>query len=326
MNVLITGGAGYIGSVVSEMCLVAGDEVTVLDNLSTGHRQSLHPDAEFVAGDVADTDLLSATMERKRIEAVIHMAGFIEAGESMQDPAKYFNNNVCRPLGLLDAMAASGVGKILFSSTAAVYGDPETETISEDHSTRPTNAYGESKLQFERILDWYETIFGIRHACLRYFNAAGASGVRGEDHRPESHLIPLVLKTALGKRESIAIFGTDYPTPDGTCIRDYIHIEDLAEAHLTALRHLDGGSICYNLGNGRGYSVREVIGTARRVTGIDFKVVEGERRPGDAAILVASSAAISRDLGWQPRHPGLESIVASAWEWHRANPDGYGEE
>ena len=325
MRVLITGGAGYIGSVVSEMCLAAGDEVTVYDNLSTGHRAAVHPETEFVGGDVADSGLLVDTMKRRGIEAVIHMAGFIEAGESMRHPAKYFNNNVCKPLGLMEAMVAAGVGKILFSSTAAVYGNPETELISEEHPKRPTNAYGETKLQFERVLAWYDAIFGIRHVNLRYFNAAGASGARGEDHRPESHLIPLVLQTALGRHDSVAIYGTDYPTPDGTCIRDYIHIEDLAAAHIMALRHLGDCSLHYNLGNGKGYSVREVIETVRRVTGTDFKVIESQRRPGDAAVLVASSDLIREEIGWRPRHPDIASIVTSAWEWHRANPDGYGD-
>lgn len=323
MRLLITGGAGYIGSVVSEMCLAAGDEVTIYDNLSTGHPASVHEDAQLVTGDVSDRELLTRVMRERGIEAVIHMAGFIEAGESMQDPAKYFDNNVSRPLGLLEAMVAADVGKILFSSTAAVYGNPETEVIAEDHPTEPTNAYGETKLQFERILAWYDRIFSVKNVCLRYFNAAGASGERGEDHRPESHLIPLVLKTALGRREAVSIYGTDYDTRDGTCIRDYIHIEDLAEAHIMSLRSLGDVSLQYNLGNGRGYSVREVIDTARKVTGIDFAVIEAERRPGDAEVLVASSDMIARDLGWKPRHPELESIVASAWAWHQGNPDGY---
>lgn len=325
MRLLITGGAGYIGSVVSEMCLASGDDVVIYDNLSTGHRASVHPDAELVIGDVADTDRLTELMRSHDIEAVIHMAGFIEAGESMQNPAKYFNNNVCKPLGLLESMVAADVSKILFSSTAAVYGDPETETIDETHSTTPTNAYGETKLQFERILEWYDGLFAIKNVSLRYFNAAGASGERGEDHHPESHLIPLVLKAALGERESISIFGSDYDTPDGTCIRDYIHIEDLAEAHIMALRHLGDTSLKYNLGNGKGYSVKEVIDTTREVTGIDFAVKESERRPGDAGVLVASSDKITRELGWQPRHPELNRIIASAWEWHQEHPDGYGD-
>lgn len=323
MKIVITGGAGYIGSVVTEMCIESGDEVVIFDNLSTGHRESVHPGARLVTGDVADAALLARTFRKQSTEAVIHMAGFIEAGESMQNPGKYFLNNSCRPLGLLDAMHATGVGKILFSSTAAVYGDPVTDTINEDHPLAPTNVYGESKLIFERMLDWYEQIFGIRHAALRYFNAAGATSQRGEDHRPESHLIPLVLKAALGQRRGVEIYGTDYPTPDGTCIRDYIHVRDLAQAHLLALRHLDGASFHYNLGNGKGYSVREVIDTARSVTGADFEVRETGRRDGDPARLVAGSEAISRDLGWQPEQPSLSDIVASAWEWHREHPAGY---
>lgn len=241
----------------------------------------------------------------------------------MQNPGKYFLNNCCRPLALLDAMHAVGVYKILFSSTAAVYGDPVTEVLDEDHPLSPTNAYGESKLIFERQLDWYDRIFGIKHAALRYFNAAGASGERGEDHRPESHLIPLVLRTALGKRDHVEIYGTDYPTADGTCIRDYIHVRDLAQAHLLALRHLEGESFHFNLGNGQGYSVRDVIETAREVTGIDFEVRESGRRSGDPVVLVASSERIGRELGWKPEHPALKDIVASAWQWHREHPEGY---
>ena len=324
MNILITGGAGYIGSIVSEVCLEAGDEVTVYDNLSTGHREAVHPEARLVVGDVADEDLLRKTLRDDGIEAVIHMAGFIEAGESMRDPGKYFRNNTCRPVGLLEAMAAAGVSRFLFSSTAAIYGDPVTDILVEDHPQNPTNAYGESKLLFERILDWYDRIHGIRHAALRYFNAAGASEERGEDHHPESHLIPLVLQTALGQRPCVEIYGTDYPTPDGTCIRDYIHVRDLAEAHLLALRRLDGESLHYNLGNGKGYSVREVIETAREVTGIDFEVKETGRRQGDPVVLVASSVGIVEELGWQPKSPSLESIIASAWRWHSSHPGGYG--
>lgn len=324
MRLLITGGAGYIGSVVSEMCIAAGDEVTIFDNLSTGHRESVHPEADIVIGDVVDSEILTSLMRDKAIDAVIHMAGFIEAGESMENPAKYFNNNVCKPIGLLEAMVAADVGKILFSSTASIFGNPETEVIAEDHPTVPTNAYGEAKLQFERVLDWYDRIFSIKSVCLRYFNAAGASGSRGEDHHPESHLIPLVLKAALGLRDSVSIYGSDYDTPDGTCIRDYIHIEDLAEAHIMSLQHLDDTSLQFNLGNGKGYSVREVIDTARDVTGVDFKVVEAERRPGDAEVLVASPNLIRQEMDWQPRHPELSQIITSAWDWHKRNPDGYG--
>ncbi len=325
MKILITGGAGYIGSIVTEMCLAAGDDVTVYDNLSTGHRRAVPADARFVEGDVSDQERLAGVFRETGTEAVIHMAGFIEAGESMRDPGKYFRNNTCRPVSLLEAMVEAGVGEILFSSTAAVYGNPVTELLDEDHPREPTNAYGESKLLFERLLDWYDRVHGIRHAALRYFNAAGATGERGEDHRPETHLIPLILQTALGRRGRIDIFGTDYPTPDGTCIRDYIHIADLGQAHLLALRSLERGSIHYNLGNGRGYSVREVIDSVRRVTGRDFPVVESGRRAGDPGVLVASSERISAELGWQPQHPSLDEIVASAWEWHQSHPDGYQE-
>ena len=324
MKILITGGAGYIGSIVSEYCIQAGDEVVVYDNLSTGHRESVHDDALFVRGDVGDRELAAATMKQQSIDAVIHMSGFIEAGESMRDPGRYFRNNTCRPLELLEAMVDAGVHRILFSSTAAVYGNPQTEILREDHPLNPTNAYGESKLQFERLLDWYERIYDIRHAALRYFNAAGATAARGEDHRPESHLIPLVLQTALGQRRSVTIFGTDYPTGDGTCIRDYVHVVDLAQAHIKALGSLVDQSLHYNLGNGRGYSVREVIDAARRVTGIDVAVEEAPRRPGDAAVLVAGAGRIAADLGWKPEHPTLEAIIASAWQWHRENPQGYG--
>lgn len=323
MKVLVTGGAGYIGSIVTEVLIEAGDDVVVYDNLSTGHRESIHPSASFVLGDVGDDKMVEATLRDNSIEAVVHMAGFIEAGESMSDPGKYFRNNTCRPVSLLEAMKNAGVDKILFSSTAAVYGDPQSEVIAEDHRQRPANAYGESKLAYERILDWYDRIHGIRHGALRYFNAAGASEERGEHHHPESHLIPLVLHAAMGKRPGVQIYGTDYPTADGTCIRDYIHVRDLADAHLLALRGLDSESLHFNLGNGRGYSVREVIDTARSVTGIDFEVEETTRRPGDPAVLVASSARIIKELGWQPRHPSLESIVESAWNWHQAHPDGY---
>ncbi|MBE0428501.1 MAG: UDP-glucose 4-epimerase GalE [Thermoleophilia bacterium] len=324
MKILITGGAGYIGSVVTEMCIDTGDDVVIFDDFSTGHREAVDPRARLVAGDVGDAELLAATFRSHRTEAVIHMAGFIEAGESMRNPGKYFLNNSCRPLGLLEAMRQEGVRKILFSSTAAVYGNPVTDLIKEDHPQNPANAYGESKLLFEKQLDWYDAIFGIRHAALRYFNAAGAYGGRGEDHRPESHLIPLVLQAALGRRECAEIYGTDYPTPDGTCIRDYIHVRDLAQAHLLALGRLEEESFHFNLGNGLGYSVRQVIETAREVTGIDFEVRETGRRAGDPAVLVASSERISEELGWRPEHPGLEEIVASAWEWHRTYPDGYG--
>lgn len=324
MKILITGGAGYIGSIVSEVCLDGGHQVIVYDNLSTGHAEAVHPGADFVIADVGDYDVIFSTLKEYGIEAVIHMAGFIEAGESMQKPGKYFRNNSCQPLEMLEAMAAAGVHRILFSSTAAIYGDPVTDVIEEDHPQDPANVYGESKLLFEKMLDWYDHVYGIRHAALRYFNAAGATAGRGEDHRPETHLIPLVLKTALGKHDFMEIYGTDYPTPDGTCIRDYIHIRDLARAHLMALEELDDSSLHFNLGNGKGYSVREVIDSARRVTGIDFEVREAKRRPGDPAVLVAGSKRITAELGWRPEHPSLEEIIMSAWKWHQDHPDGYG--
>jgi len=323
MRVLITGGAGYIGSILTEVLLEAGDDVVVYDNLSTGHRGAVHPEAKFVEGDVGEEEPMVSALRENGIEAVVHMAGFIEAGESMADPGKYFRNNACRPVSLLEAMKTVGVGRILFSSTAAIYGDPLTDVIDEDHQQVPANAYGESKLAYERILDWYDRIHGIRHTALRYFNAAGASKDRGEAHHPESHLIPLALQAALGNRPGVDIYGTDYPTPDGTCIRDYIHVRDLADAHLLALRHLDGESLHFNLGNGRGYSVREVMDTVRTVTGVDFEVREAGRRPGDPAILVASSARIVEALGWQPRFPSLAAIIESAWNWHREHPHGY---
>ncbi|MHB8792278.1 MAG: UDP-glucose 4-epimerase GalE [Thermoleophilia bacterium] len=323
MKVLITGGAGYIGSIVTEVLLEAGDDVVVYDNLSKGHRESVHSSASFVMGDVGDEELVEATLRDNEIDAVVHMAGFIEAGESMSDPGKYFRNNTCRPVSLLEAMKTVGVEKILFSSTAAIYGDPQTDVIAEDHRQRPANAYGESKLAYEKILDWYDRIHGIKHGALRYFNAAGASEQRGEDHHPETHLIPLVIQAAMGKRPGVQIYGTDYATPDGTCVRDYIHVRDLADAHLLALRRLDGESLHFNLGNGKGYSVRDVIDTVRTVTGVEFEVEETERRPGDPAVLVASSTKIMKELGWLPRYPSLRAIVESAWNWHQVHPGGY---
>ena len=323
MKIMITGGAGYIGSVLTERCLAAGHQVTVFDNLSTGHREAVHPDARFITGDVGDRTGVAATLNESGAEAVIHMAGFIEAGESMSDPGKYFRNNACRPLELLEAMRETGTGRILFSSTAAIFGDPETEIIGEDHPTHPANAYGQSKLFFEQMLDWYDSIHGIKHAALRYFNAAGASPERGEDHHPETHLIPLVLKTALGQLAGVEIYGADYPTRDGTCIRDYIHVEDLADAHLLALEGLNHSSLHFNLGNGRGYSVLEVIDAARRISGREIATRNAARRPGDPAVLVAGSEKIVGELGWRRRHPDITDIIASAWEWHRHHPQGY---
>ncbi len=323
MKIMITGGAGYIGSVLTERCLAAGHQVTVFDNLSTGHREAVHPEALLITGDVGDRTGAAAALKESGAEAVIHMAGFIEAGESMSDPGKYFRNNACRPLELLEAMRETGTGRILFSSTAAIFGDPQTEIIEEDHPKHPANAYGQSKLFFEQMLDWYDSIHGIKHAALRYFNAAGASPKRGEDHHPETHLIPLVLKTALGQLDGVEIYGADYPTRDGTCIRDYIHVEDLADAHLLAMESLNNSSLHFNLGNGRGYSVREVINAARRISGRKIDAWEAARRPGDPAVLVAGSEKIVGELGWRRRHPDIADIIASAWEWHHHHPQGY---
>jgi UDP-glucose 4-epimerase len=324
MKLLVTGGAGYIGSVVAAELLSAGHEVVVYDNLSRGYRAAVPAEAQFVQGDIADRDLLSDTIKRHAIEAVLHFAGFIEAGESMVYPERFFRNNSANTLTLLECMLQTGVSRLVFSSTAAVYGDPEQVPIRENDPLQPTNAYGETKLLVERMLEWFHRIHGLRYASLRYFNAAGATSELGEAHQPESHLIPLVLQVALGKRASISIYGTDYPTKDGTCVRDYIHVVDLARAHLMSLEALAQNSrLIYNLGNGRGFSVREVIEVAREVTGHPIPADPAPRRPGDPAVLVASSEKIGRELGWVPRYPELHTIIESAWNWHRAHPDGY---
>jgi UDP-glucose 4-epimerase len=326
VRVLVTGGAGYIGSVVAEELLKAGHEVTVYDNLSRGHREAVPAGAELVVGELADRAALDLALASRGVEAVMHFAAFIEAGESMKAPEQFFRNNTANALTLLEAMLARGVGKFVFSSTAALFGNPERTPIKEDDALRPTNAYGESKLLVEQMLAWLNRIHGLRYAALRYFNAAGAANPdKGEDHQPETHIIPRVLKVALGEYPHVSIFGTDYPTADGTCVRDYIHVVDLATAHLLALDALSSQDrLIYNLGNGQGFSVREVIEVARRVTGREITVVEAERRPGDPAILVASSEKIQRELGWKPQFADLESIVASAWEWHSRHPRGYG--
>jgi UDP-glucose 4-epimerase len=324
-RVLVTGGAGYIGCVVVSQLLAKGCEVVVCDNLSNGNRRAVPSGAKFVNADTGDRTALDRIFREQRIDAVVHLAASIEAGESMQVPEKFFRNNTANTLTVLEAMLEHQVRRLVFSSTAALYGTPERTPIDESDPLHPTNAYGESKLLVEQMLAWLHRIHGLRYASLRYFNAAGAAGEQGEDHLPESHLIPLALQVALGKREHIAIYGTDYPTPDGTCVRDYIHVSDLASAHvlvLEALRERD--KLIYNLGNGRGFSVREVVGTVRRVTGHAIQAREVSRRPGDPAVLVASSDKIKRELDWQPRFTSLESIVSSAWEWRRAHPDGYG--
>jgi UDP-glucose 4-epimerase len=324
VRVLVTGGAGYIGSVVSEELVNDGHQVVVYDNLVKGHREAVVAGAEFVQGDLLEADRLRQTLKDNRIEAVIHMAAYSLVGESCEKPAKYYHNNVVAGLVLLDAMNDCGVKKIVFSSTAATYGEPEAQPIFETAATNPTNPYGETKLTFERAMHWYEQAYQLRYASLRYFNAAGASEKCGEDHDPESHIIPITLQAAIGKRAHVEIFGDDYPTADGTCIRDYIHVIDLARAHILALDVLSERSAIYNLGcGGDGYSVRDVIDTARRVTGKDIPVRMGPRRAGDPAVLIASSDKIKSELGWQPRFQDLGMIVESAWRWMRAHPDGY---
>ena len=324
VNVLVTGGAGYIGSMVVAQLIKAGHQVVVYDNLSHGHRAAVNADAEFIEGDIADRKKLDDLFAARRIDAVMHFAASIEAGESMRVPERYFRNNSANSLVLLESMLANGVNRFVFSSTAALYGNPERTPIEEDDVLRPTNAYGESKLLVERMLSWFHRIHGFRYASLRYFNAAGCWQNLGEAHEPESHLIPLVLGVALGKRESISIYGADYPTPDGTCVRDYVHVLDLASAHLLALQALETrDQLIYNLGNGRGFSVREVIEAARQVTRRPIAVVEAPQRPGDPAILVASSKKIAGELGWRPEHSDLHNILESAWNWHREHPNGY---
>jgi UDP-glucose 4-epimerase len=324
MRVLLTGGAGYIGSVVSEQLVSDGHEVVIYDNLSKGHRGAVVEGARFVQGDLLEADQLRQTLNDNRIEAVIHMAASSLVGESVQEPSKYYHNNVVAGLVLLDAMRECGIKRIVFSSTAATYGEPEEQPIRETTSTNPTNTYGETKLAFEKAMHWYERAHGLRYASLRYFNAAGATERCGEDHDPETHLIPITLQAAAGKRAHVEIYGDDYPTADGTCIRDYIHVVDLARAHILALDVLSERSAIYNLGcGGDGYSVHDVIETARRVTGKEIPVRMGPRRPGDPAVLIASSDKIKSELGWQPQFQDLGLIVESAWKWMLAHPDGY---
>jgi UDP-glucose 4-epimerase len=325
MRVLVTGGAGYIGSVVADELLHAGHAVVVFDNLSRGHRQAVPKDAELVVGDLSERAALDGLFQSRAFDAVMHFAALIEAGESMKSPEQFFRNNTANALTLVEAMFGAGVKHLVFSSTAALYGNPERTPIEEDDLLRPTNAYGESKLLMERMLAWFHQIHGLRYASLRYFNAAGASRPdKGEAHRPETHLIPRILQVALGRAEHANVFGTDYPTADGTCVRDYIHVSDLARAHLLALAALEDRSVLiYNLGSGQGFSVRQVVEVARAVTRHPIPVIESPRRAGDPAVLVASSEKIRRELGWQPKFPDLKTIVESAWQWHRTHPDGY---
>lgn len=320
MNILVVGGAGYIGSHMVLTLSEGGHEVTTLDNLSGGHRDAVLR-GEFILGDSGDSTLLDKLFTAQRFDAVMHFASHIQVGESVSHPAKYYDNNLARTLCLLDAMVRHEILHFVFSSTAAIFGEPEYSPIDESHPTRPINPYGRSKLMVEEILQDYDYAYGLRSIALRYFNAAGADphGRLGERHQPETHLIPLVLQAASGRRPAITIYGRDYPTPDGTCIRDYIHVTDLCQAHLLALQHLIQGkpTTAYNLGNGNGFSVQEVIDTARRITGKAFKVQEGERRGGDAARLVADSSRAQLELGWTPAYPDLDDIIAHAWAWER---------
>ena len=318
MRILVTGGAGYVGGTVAELLLQKGHDVTIYDNLCHGHRSMVPAKAEFIEGDLADRSRLEQILASRKFDGVMHFAALIEAGESMKKPELYFRNNSASTLTLFEAMLATGVNRLVFSSTAAVYGEPESTPIREDAPLRPTNTYGESKLLVEQMLTWLNRVHGFRYASLRYFNVAGAIEGRGEAHEPESHLIPLILDVALGKRKSIKIFGQDYPTPDGTCIRDYVHVQDLAHAHLLAFEALnDRDRLIYNIGNGHGFTIREVIESVRRVTGHPIPVEEAERRPGDPAVLIASSEKIERELGWKREFDKLDDIVSSAWKWHQ---------
>ena len=324
MRILVTGGAGYIGSVVADHLLRAGHAVTILDNLVMGWREAVPTAAEFVHADIGDEPALDSLFASHHFDAVMHFAALIEAGQSVKAPEKYFDNNSLRALTLLRVMLKHNVLRFVFSSTAAVYGEPKVVPIPEDHPLSPTNPYGESKLIVERMLTWLSQANGIRYASLRYFNAAGATAERGEAHRSESHLIPLILQVPLGQREFISIYGTDYPTKDGTCIRDYIHVDDLATAHVLALNGLEAHQqlIC-NLGSGEGCSVREIVDLARKVTGHPIPIRELPRRPGDPAVLVASPIKARELLGWQPHCSDVETIVRSAWEWHQSHPAAY---
>jgi UDP-glucose 4-epimerase len=323
MNIFVTGGAGYIGSATAEALLKAGHSVTIYDSLVTGHCEAVPAGAKFLHAEISDTLALALALKEEKYDAVMHFAAFIEAGESMKDPSKFLRNNLINSLLLIEAAVKAGVPGFVLSSTAAVYQSSD-EPLSEESAIGPTNTYGYTKLATEQSLDWYRQIQGLRFAALRYFNAAGAVPGRGEAHRPESHLIPRVLGVALGKDEAAHVYGTDYPTPDGTCIRDYIHIADLVSAHLLALEALsDRDKMIYNLGNGTGYSVQQVIETAREVTGHAIPVINHPRRAGDSARLVASSEKISRELGWEPHYTSLKEIVGSAWDWHTSHPNGY---
>ncbi len=319
MNIFVTGGAGYIGSATAEALIQAGHSVTVYDSLVTGHRAAVPAGAKFIHASLDDSHALAEALTSTKYDAIMHFAAFIEAGESMKDPGKFFRNNFTNSLQLMETAVQTGVKKLVFSSTAAVYQSSE-EPLTEESTLGPTNVYGHTKLMTEQAMEWYRSIHGLHFAVLRYFNACGALPGRGEAHQPESHLIPRVLDIALGRAESATIFGTDYPTPDGTCIRDYVHIGDLASAHVLALGALDKrDKMIYNLGSGNGFSVREVIEAARKVTGHAIPVIESPRRPGDSARLVASPKRIMTELGWKPTRTNMQDILSSAWEWHQSN-------
>src|SRR5216110_38180 len=323
MKIFVVGGAGYIGSVCAELLLNEGHEVAIFDNLSEGHRQAVDSRANFIQGELADRRQIDSAISGSRPDALMHFAANALVGESMQNPSKYFRNNICNGLNLLDTMVATGVQRIVFSSTCAIFGLPERLPIDETAPARPINPYGESKLAFEKILRWYDQIHALKFVSLRYFNAAGATGNFGEDHRLETHLIPNVFKVALGEKPHVEIYGTDYETPDGTCIRDYIHILDLARAHILALEAAK--SEFYNLGMGGGSSVREVIAACRKIAGRNIDTVEKPRRSGDPSRLIASSEKIKNELGWRPQLQSLEAIIESAWKWHQKFPRGYEE-
>ena len=325
MAILVTGGAGYIGSVVAEDLLAQGGKVLVLDNLSRGHRRAVAPEIKFYEGEIADKDLLRRICTENRVEAAMHFSAFAYVGESVEKPNIYYQNNAAQTMHFLDELLANGVNKIVFSSTCATYGEPQYVPIDEQHPQQPTNPYGWSKLFVEQILKDYDAAYNLKFVALRYFNACGATATRGEHHEPETHLIPLILEAAAGKRRFISIFGDDYPTPDGTAIRDYIHVSDLSQAHLLALNYLQRGgeSEFINLGNGTGFSVLEVVETAKRVTQKQIEVKTSERRAGDPSRLVADARKARELLGWNPRFADLETIIESAWSWHQAHEPGY---
>jgi UDP-glucose 4-epimerase len=327
MSVLVLGGAGYIGSHAVYQLIDQKFDVIIIDNLQTGNRKAIHPDATFYEGDIRDIEFMRTVFEKESIDAVVHFAANSLVGESMEKPLEYFDNNVYGTQVLLEVMKEFGVKKIVFSSTAATYGEPDTIPITEEVKTNPTNAYGETKLAMEKMMKWCDQAYGIQYVSLRYFNVAGAreTGEIGEDHRPETHLVPIILEVALGKRPHITVFGEDYDTPDGSCIRDYVHVEDLINAHLLALNYLNNGgkSDIFNLGSNQGFSVKEMIDAARKVTGKEIPEKTGERRAGDPSTLVASSEKASSVLGWKPTRTSVEKIIQDAWNWHVANPDGF---